>query len=77
MNKEIIRVARSDMTRNDKAEGVLNALKVTEEERDHLEGETREQASTFLWMRAREKRIRASICHRVITFTGKHRERLW
>ena len=49
----------------------MEALTVNEQQRDALERETRGQASTFLWMRAREKRIRASMCHRVITFTGR------
>ena len=71
MNETIKTVARSDKTRPEKVGDILEAVNVSEEERNRIESETKEQAATYLWMRARAKRIRASICHRVISFTNR------
>ena len=71
MKQTIQKIARSEKTREEKIEGILEALQVNQEQRDRIERETKEQSSTYLWMRAREMRISASKCHRVITFTNR------
>ena len=68
MNSDIEKIARSEKSREEKVTEVMNALKVSAEDRDRMEEETRGQAAVALWMRAREKRIRASICYRAISF---------
>lgn len=71
INTEIANCRKSGKCRNEKINDVVGVMKVTEQMRDQIELETREQSGSFLWSRAREKRITASLCHRVISFTGR------
>ena len=71
LNSQIISIRKSDKCHDDKVVDVLEALKLSEEERDTIEMETKDQSGNFIWNRAREKRITASVCHRVISFTGR------
>ena len=71
MNEEIGKIAKSDKTREEKTEEIIRAVSVTTEERHRIEAETKEQSENYLWMKAREKRISASKCHRVIAFTNR------
>lgn len=69
LNDKIENIRKSEKTRLEKIDDVIAALRVSEEERDRIEQETRKQAGSHIWTRAREKRITASKCHSVISFT--------
>ena len=71
INTEIANCRKSGKCHNEKVNDVVEVMKVTEQLRNQIELETRGQSGSFLWNRAREKRITASLCHRVISFTGR------
>lgn len=54
-----------------KVEEFMNGLNITAEIRNGIEEETRDQSVSLSWTRVREKKITASSCHRVISYTGR------
>ena len=70
-SRNLQQVRDSQMSLSEKTDRILNILLLSDAQRLLLEEETREQVGSFTWRKAREYRITASFCHRVISYTGK------
>jgi hypothetical protein len=62
---------KASSTENDKASKVMEILTPSPQMRKMIEIETKQQADSKSWHDIRKARITASICHRVISFTGR------
>jgi hypothetical protein len=71
LNKSIDDIKISHKTSDEKVLDLVSAMTMSAETRNKIADETTEQACSRSWHAMREKRITASKCHRIVSYTGR------